>query len=481
MHRFNSHSIRFRLTAWYAALLAATFACAGVLVFVTLRHSIRVTVDKELRALLATVRTYVKEEAVGGGVTHLREELNEDAIVSAGSAYLRIADDTGSWIYQSPNTNTWPSRMPSHKDLPARGAIRTVRVDGKPMRVLSAPVEVGTVQIGLPLDEFEEMQRDFIWTTVLGTPLLLLIASATGYWMSGRVLRPVARITSTAQRITSQNLSERLPFTVAGDELDRLSEVLNEMLAGLESAFRRVTQFTADASHELRTPLAIIRTTAELIRTRTRTLAEHDRAWASVLAQTERMSQLVEDLLTLTRADARSNGLYLEPVDLRSVVTAACDDMQVLAYSKNVQLKVACDASAMTLGDTEALRRVLSILLDNAIKATPAGGSIDVCLMAAADPGTCRAQIIVKDTGVGIPPEDLPHIFDRFYRVSKDRSRETGGAGLGLAIAHWVVAQHGGMIQAESQLGGGTTFRVLLPATSEKDLLSEILQNQGAS
>jgi signal transduction histidine kinase len=325
------------------------------------------------------------------------------------------------------------------------------------------------------------MQRDFIWMIVLGTPLLLYIASVAGYWMSGRALRPVVRITGAAQRITSENLSERLPFRGTGDELDRLSEVLNEMLAGLESAFQRITQFTADASHELRTPLAIIRTTAELIRSRTRTLEEHDIAWASVLSQTERMSQLVEDLLTLTRADVRSGGLDLAPIDLKSVIAEAGSEMQVLAYSKGVQLKLALEAAPMVLGDTEALRRVVTILLDNAIKATPGGSTIDVCLILDATAGACRAKVVVKDTGIGIPSEHLPHIFDRFYRVSKDRSRETGGAGLGLAIAYWIIAQHGGVIEVESELGYGATFRVLLPAISQENLPSAILQNQEAS
>ncbi len=207
---------------------------------------------------------------------------------------------------------------------------------------------------------------------LLGTPLLFCIASAAGYWLSGRALRPVDRIASAARRITIENLSERLPATGAGDELDRLSQVLNEMLAGLESAFRRITQFTADASHELRTPLAIIRTTAEVIRGRTRTPAEHDRAWASVLAQTERTSQLVNDLLTLTRGDADSGGLLSEITNVERVLAEACSDMQVLAHSKGIEMVLVFADNATVLGDGDALRRVFTILLDNAIKATPA-------------------------------------------------------------------------------------------------------------
>ncbi len=449
--------------------------CAAVLVSLTLTHSIRVTVDKQLRARFATVSNYVEQEASGAGASNLREELNEDAVVNAASAYLRIADENGSWIYRSPNTAKWPRLAPNRKDLPEKGVIKTLSLNHRPMRVLSGPVKIGVAQIGLPLDEFEELQHDFVWTILFGAPLLFCIASAAGYWMSGRALRPVDRIATAARRITAENLSERLPASGADDELDRLSQVLNEMLAGLESAFHRITQFTADASHELRTPLAIIRTTAEVIRGRTRTLAEHDKAWASVLAQTERTSQLVNDLLTLTRTDSSSGGLF-EITDLEQVLSEACSEMQVLAQSKGVRLTLSVRAKPAIVGDEDALRRVFTILLDNAIKATPAEGTIDVSLSAEAQ----NASISVTDTGVGIPQVDLPHIFDRFYRVSKDRSRETGGAGLGLAIAQRIVSIHGGVIHASSQVDRGSTFRVLLPIAAEHSR-SEILQNQTAS
>jgi heavy metal sensor kinase len=480
VHKPDPRSIRVRLTAWYAGILAATFVCAAVLASVSLRHSIRVTVDKQLRARFATVSNYVQRAAGEERESHLREELNENAVADAASGYLRIADATGSWLYRSPNTEKWPDMSLRREQLPPRGVIETLRINGQRMRVLSAPVKIGTVQIGLPVDEFDELQDDFIWTVLLGTPLLFCIASAAGYWISGRALRPVDRIASTARRITVENLSERLPSSGAGDELDRLSQVLNEMLAGLESAFRRITQFTADASHELRTPLAIIRTTAEVIRGRTRTLAEHDRAWASVLAQTERTSQLVDDLLTLTRGDSGSGGLLFEITDVAQVLSESCSDMQVLAHTKGVQLAFVVAERPTIIGDADALRRVFTILLDNAIKATSAGGSINVSVTAegAAEPQS--AVITVEDTGIGIPQEDLPHIFDRFYRVNKDRSRETGGAGLGLAIAQWIVTVHGGAIQATSQVDCGSTFRVFLPLMREH-APSEILQNQKAS
>jgi heavy metal sensor kinase len=475
--RLNSRSIQFRLTAWYASILAATFACAAALVLLTLRHSIMATIDKELQARFGIVRAYVQEEASGEGINHLREELNEDAVVNAGSAYLRIADTDGSWIYRSPNTRSWPPNISPSENLPGTGRITTERLNGKPMRLLFGPVAIGVAEIGLPLDEFQRMQQNFLWTIVFGAPVLLLIAAAAGYWMSSRALQPVDQIANTAQRITSESLSQRLPFSGAGDELDRLSRVLNEMLAGLESAFNRITQFTADASHELRTPLAIIRTTAELMRSRARTLQEHEKAWDSVLAQTDRTSHLVNDLLTLTRADSGASGLEFESTDISSIAAAAKSDMGILAQSKNVELSLTGGVQASVFGDGEALRRVFTILLDNAVKATPSGGMVQMSLTLEGERAARVVVTNIRDSGIGIPHDDLPHVFARFYRVSKDRSRETGGAGLGLAIARSIITQHGGAIQAESEPGHGSTFRVSLPVLSEENSHSAILQN----
>lgn len=462
MTSLNLHSIRFRLTSWYAGLLAATLLAAAILAWLTLAHSIRATVDKELRARLDGVRHYVEEEARGEGKTHLAEELNEDATVNAGSAYLRISDLRGAAIYISPEAKTWPAGDFSRNRSASTESIRTIYVNGNPVRILTAPVSIGVVQVGLPMEEFHEMRQDFFWSLVLGAPLLLILAVCGGYWMSGRALRPVDRIASAAKRISSANLSERLPYSGSGDELDRLSQVLNKMLSGLEAAFRQITQFTADASHELRTPLAIIRTTAELSLSRPRTLVEHERAWSAVLVQTDRTTELIEDLLTLTRADSGAGEFNLEAVALAPIVAASVSDMEIMATSKGVHLQLNCQAELELTGDAAALRRVFAILIDNALKATAPGGIVNVSVTrdyAPLDAGL----VTVSDSGVGISEEHLPHIFDRFYRASADRSRATGGAGLGLAIAHWIVAAHSGTIHVRSQVGAGSSFQVVLP------------------
>jgi heavy metal sensor kinase len=329
--------------------------------------------------------------------------------------------------------------------------------------LLAAPVSIAgaawAVEIGTPINEFYEALNEVAWTLMIASPLVLLLASAGGYWASARALRPVDRITRMARAIGAQNLAERLPLRGADDELDRLSETLNSMFARLDEAFRIITQFTADASHELRTPVAIIRTTAELTRRRPRTQAEYEEALDRILAESERTSRLIEDLLMLARGDAEVENMVSEPMDLAQALRDACEEGRILAEAAGLEFSVEAPSSCPTTGDPQALRRLFLILIDNAVKYTPSGGAVRIAMIA----GTADATIEVQDTGPGIPTDELPHLFDRFYRVGKDRSRESGGVGLGLSIARSIVIHHKGEITVDSRLGSGSTFRVRLP------------------
>jgi heavy metal sensor kinase len=378
--------------------------------------------------------------------------------------------DDGHWIYQSPDTKNWNLPITDSWQLPTKGRVRTIVADGKPVRVLTAPVELkpkqfGVAQIGVLVDEYYEMLDDVTWTALLASPLLLLLASAGGYWMSRRALEPVDQITRTAGEIGAHNLSERLPIRKAGDELDRLSTTLNLMFARLEAAFHQITQFTADASHELRTPVAIIRTTAELARNKPRSPEEYKKALDGILTESERTSRLIEDLLLLARADAGADNMAQEPTSLAECLRDAVAEVRVLAEHKGVGLEAAEPAECTVKGDQQAIRRLLLILLDNAIKYTPAGGKVAVHLNLENSAQRPAAVVEVRDTGVGISADDLQHIFERFYRAAKDRSRNTGGAGLGLSIARWIAEKHGGEVWAESSPETGSVFRVRLPLT----------------
>jgi heavy metal sensor kinase len=462
----SPRSLRFRLAAWYTAILAGTFAVVGVGVWWTMRDSIHDTVDRDLRARLRAMRQYLDRQLADPDSGPLAEELAEQAaLVPAGPRY-RLAGADGRWIFQSPGTRGWEPEPPDASHLPENGRTQTIVVGKTPVRVLSAPVAMGTVQIGMPIDELYEMPDDFTWTALVTSPLLLLVAAAAGYWMSGRALRPVDRIARTAEHIEAQNLSARLPLSGTGDELDRLSATLNSMFGRLEASFRRMTQFTADASHELRTPVAVIRTTAEVARSKPRSEEEYAKALDRILAESERTTRLIEDLMLLARADAGADGIVLVPMDLADLVRESCAEAKVLAEAAGVRLITREFWECPVRGDDQALRRLMLILLDNAVKYTPPGGSVTVSLSVERRPGDETAVVEVRDTGIGIAPEDLPHIFERFYRAAKDRSRASGGSGLGLSIAHWIAVRHGGEIRAESTLGAGSVFCVRIPVRS---------------
>ena len=326
-----------------------------------------------------------------------------------------------------------------------------------------------------PLHEFQESREQFEATLLLLALPALLLAALGGFWLSRRALFPVDRITGEARRIHISNLETRLEPPSSKDELHRLVVTLNEMLERIEIAVKRMVQFTADASHELRAPLTLIRTAAEFSLRRERTREELLDAMRKIARESDRTSRLVDDLLLLARADSGSNGSTLAPVDLCVSARNAVEQAMILAEPKGI--RVAADIPAEPLpvdGDERALSRLWLILLDNAVKYTNPGGNIRFELTTA----NAQADAKVTDTGVGIAPEDLPHIFDRFWRADKVRSRSMGGAGLGLSIAQWIVQRHHGSITVRSEPGMGSQFVARLPLVSGEELPAGSVESQ---
>jgi heavy metal sensor kinase len=315
------------------------------------------------------------------------------------------------------------------------------------------------VQLASALGPSYEALTRFLQAMLGFIPLLMLAASGGGYWLSRRALAPVDRIIQDSRSIGHHNLSHRLMVPRTGDELQRLSETLNEMIARLEAAFQRITRFTADASHELRSPVAFIRTTAEVALLQPRDAATYRAAVADMYEEAARMTELIDNLLTLARADSGCCQLAMAPLDIRDPLQQAGSQALACVKGKNICFSTHFpDCPIRVRGDAAALRRLYLILIDNAIKYTPAGGSVEVQL-AATD---AFAVVTVQDTGIGIAEEELGRIFERFYRSDKARQRDSGGSGLGLSIARWIADAHRAQIDVNSKLGSGSAFTVRL-------------------
>ena len=449
-------SIGARLTLWYASLFAVGLAALGVVMWLALRQSLYHAVDEGLRDRAAGIARFIEDHESRLDLDEVKEDFR------AHGELFQVVDERGEWVHRGADLSGIGA--PGSIDVASVGTLQTASLLGRPYRVLTRPIDVAgrrfTVQVAAPFDDLEQGLYDSLWFLLPAFPLALLLAAVGGYWMSRRALAPVDDIARAAKSITADELGRRLPVPASGDDLARLAETFNEMIGRLESSFRRITRFTADAAHELRTPLAVMRTTAEVALREGSGDTDERKALELVVAEIERTTQLVENLLLIAKADSGAAQLRREQVDLVAAVDDACAQAGVLARVKGVALATALPArSIWVAGDGHALRRLFLILLDNAVKYTPAGGRCDVQV---AEYGT-EVVATVADTGIGISAADLPHVFERFYRVDRARSRELGGAGLGLAIGRWIAEAHGGTIFAESALDGGSSFRVRLP------------------
>jgi heavy metal sensor kinase len=452
-------SIRFKLTAWYFAVLIVSLALFGVVAVFAMQRGIEAAVDESLRDQTRGIRELIQRELVEEADT-LENELRQHSEVQAEASLFQVSDEQGQWIYRSPLMVRYDLPAPRKSDP----STYNVQISVLPLRVLatkfSAAGQAYYVQVAAPMNDFYGAMNRFKWVLLLISPLLLILASAGGYWMSRRALAPFGEIITGARTITSKNLSRRLIVPRSGDELQRLSETLNGMLERLETAFNRITQFTADASHELRTPLALMRTAAELSLRTSCTESEYREVLTQILKESEKTSVLIEQLMSLARADVGVETLQRVGVSLADSLREVCLEGRTLAEAK--QLSLLEDISSKPLvvdGDPHALHRMFLILIDNAVKYTPSQGQIRVSLTGS--DGFAIAE--VRDNGIGIAASDLPYIFDRFYRADKARSRESGGTGLGLSIARWVAETHGGSIGVQSSPGEGSVFEVRLP------------------
>jgi two-component system, OmpR family, heavy metal sensor histidine kinase CusS len=462
-------TLSFRLTAGYslAGLLLVFCATAGL--YLALRAQLEKSNDLFLADKLHVVGTMLREQPDDWDGLHEEIEL-ESAARTYQQFYIRLLDENGHPLLTTPGmaeqldlskleelTRNHPGR-----NLSMRGK------SGKGFRITSAVAQVGaspnrhdTIQIAIDVSQEESLLarfRTWFWVILSATFMLFPVA---GYRIARQGIHPVEEMAATARRISSSNLRERIAAGGYPSELAALAGTFNQMLDRLEESFARISRFSADIAHELRTPVNNIRGESEVALARARSIEEYREVLESSLEETVRLSDLIADLLFLARAENPSTQLRREPVDLCELLLGICEYYEGPAADAQVALSVENHAQSVSVAvDRTLLQRAVGNLVSNALAHTPPGGS--VVLASRVEDGFIR--IDVSDTGVGIPPEALAKVFDRFYRVDPSRSQASGGTGLGLAIVKSIVALHGGYIDIASQLGHGTQATLRIPA-----------------
>ena len=452
MKRLKTLRVRFAL--WTSSLFLAILAFFGVYVYFSMARGLSAAMDNSLTINASQVAAGLN---IANGKLILSDSLMEapeNADLRGSGFTIRILSPQGVSIQEFGSFRNLPVSLDqSFATFSDTAANITVRIYSQP--VYDNNQLVAIVQVAQSLDDIQNTLQRLLVTLLVSVPILVTVAGISGYFLAARALAPIDQITLTTRRISGEDLSARLNIPVTDDEVGRLTQTLNDMLVRLDDSFQRERQFTNDASHELRTPLTAMQAILGVIREKRRTPKEYEQALDDLNEETDRLRTLVENLMRLARGEKRSNNLH-EMIDISTLISDVADSLRPLAEIKNLIL--ACDVPEhlKILGDSDELIRLFVNLLDNAIKYTE-HGKISIT----AQKNAKEIAINIEDTGIGISPEHLPHIFDRFYRV--EESRVTRGAGLGLAIAQEIAIAHNGIIEAHSTRGRGTTFTVRLP------------------
>ena len=468
----NTRSLSFRLVAWYAGVLTAVFVLLGALTLFFLRHYLEANVlDIQQRRARQIAETLVSP-AGRGGEAALRGEVGRLYSPETNDRFIRITRGDGRVVYASgaPRDPLFDAgQVPAAPAGTSRDSARKLRQSPGTLLIAArtAAAADGTrylVEVGASGAGTEATLAHVLAMLAVGLPLAVAVAVAGGFVLVRRALEPVTRIAAKAEDITQHNLSERLPVTRSGDELERLSVALNHMISRLEDAVHGSKQFVADASHELRTPLTVMRGELEGLAQDGQLGRETRESLGSVLEEVGRLAEIVEGLFALSRLDAGEAQAPWARFDLAELAATTAEQMSLLAEDKRIGVVCQSAAAVTVEGDRARLKQVVVNLLDNAIKYTPDGGQVRLNVHRDGD----FAVLEVSDDGVGIPAEALPHVFKRFFRVDSSRARGQGGAGLGLSIVKSICTAHGAEVEVVSAPGRGSTFRVrqpLAPAT----------------
>jgi heavy metal sensor kinase len=478
----NTRSLKFQLIVWYASLLAGGFVLLGAAAYVALeRYLVGAVKESQLRRA-RQIAQLVTDENKKSAVAKVGDEVEARYAPGLNDRFVRVSRPNGEVIYLSstpPGFSFSPVTLPPPVWPSSAEAVRRVSLGNRRQMLLTShtvAVQGGErflVETGALLDEVQQDLRQWLIFLIVGLPVVAAIAVAGGFFLIKRALTPVDRIAASAERIGSHNLSERLPVAKSGDELERLSITLNHMIQRLEEAFKHSRRFLADASHELRTPLTVLRGELESFVQEPKLAPEMRERVGSALEELERLVNIVEGLFAISRLDAGEAQAELVKFDLGKLASSTTDQMSLLGEDKNIKITCAAANDVWVEGDRARMKQVVVNLLDNAIKYTPKGGAVGLNVRTRDG----KAVLEVTDNGMGIPANSLPRVFERFYRVDEARSRELGGAGLGLSIVKSICAAHHGRVEATSTPGEGSVFRVELPLVSAPAIKNNGTQN----
>lgn len=455
-------TLAFRLTLWYAGIFAGSSCVAFLLFYLLVSAVIRDRTDQEL---LGQVSRFSAVLSSAGA-----EEVANAAIIEAQAAgvrkvFFRLLYPTGE-VFSSSNMSYWQDigvrRGAVGQLLRERGpVIETVVVPGRKekVRVLYALLSPSIIlQVGQAMENDSRFLDAFKEIFILTMAFLILLASGVGWFMARRAMSGVAAVTRTARKIAEGTLDERVPVKSRGDEVDQLASTFNQMLDRIRALLTEMKEMSDNIAHDLRSPVARIRGAAEVTLTEGKNLTDFEAMAASTIEECDRLLDMINTMLVISKTESGADELSLVEIDAAGLVRSACELFSASAEDRGVALR--CDAAEplVLLGDLRLIQRMFSNLLDNAIKYTLAGGTVEISA-SGSDEG--RVVLTVRDTGVGISPEELPRVFERFYR--SDRSRSQPGIGLGLSLARAIARAHGGDIAVTSVPEQGSTFTVILP------------------
>ena len=464
--RWRPRHLRTRLTLWYVSGLAGLLLLAWAGTCALLFWQLQSQLDHFSVQEIETVEGLLF--FMPDGQLRLKEDYhNHPESKDVIEWFLEVRDSAGAVLYrndrlgnrelggspfQGEGVGGYSERSDRLSDgTRVRAVSRVHSLDGRPL----------LIRLAHSREPLYSRVQDLSLASLIVLPIVLLAAWVAGYGLARRALSPIEQMTRRAQEITPERLDARLPIDESDNELAQLAKMFNETLERLERAFDQLRRFTSDASHELRTPLAMIRSVGEVGLQKDGTRAEYRDIIGSMLEEVNRLTSLIDNLLTISRADSGHIQLHRIVIPVMSLTREAAGLFEILMEEKSQRLLLEGDEAAKVQGDPIFLRQALVNVIHNAVKYSPVSGSISVRVR---QKDANQVAIEIEDDGPGIPEEDQPKVFDRFYRVDKARWRESGGAGLGLAIVKWAVEAHGGSVTLESELNNGCLFRMILPS-----------------